>query len=142
MSNDNVNKSEGIESQSVVLMIRNQNSGFLEEELAVYALENDSFIVKFFAEENDGILSVHMFLSTEPSRIFEDDVFEYVYDYYDDGRILTEVNSFVEVDDVVNPTWEIIFPWERDDNAMTEKINRILELHRAELAEVYDLLPK
>ncbi|MDR1539266.1 MAG: hypothetical protein LBU32_14955 [Clostridiales bacterium] len=122
---------------SIILMLKNSETGFLEDELAQYSIgEDDVYFERLFAEgDPEKGLQVHMRLSTDPSgRELTDKEYEDILEAYEFDRFagLAEVS---EVDDCVNPTWEFSFSFLEDERKMEGIIKDIIARHREELAE-------
>jgi len=123
----------------VVLMIKNNKTGFLEKEIAQYRVtENENLIVNLFGIDLENAIEVHMKLTTD--RDVEDWEFSAIYDYYDDGVIKEFVKSVIPEEDCYNPTWEVVFEYDDKEAVMEEKIKTILDAHSRELEEVYNAI--
>ena len=124
----------------IVLMIKNNKTGFLEKEVAQYKIEqNENLIVNLFGVELENEeIEVHMKLTID--RDVEDWEFSAIYDYYDEEILKEVVVSIVSEDGCYNPTWEIVFKYEESETAMEEKIMEILSVHSKELQEVYRVI--
>ncbi|MDR3239937.1 MAG: hypothetical protein LBT44_07620, partial [Clostridiales bacterium] len=71
---------------SVILMRKNGETGFLEEEIASYPVKHEAHLERFYAEGEP--LLVHMRVRVDPARELTDEAFEAVYDYYETDRLL------------------------------------------------------
>ncbi len=130
---------EEIMDTVIVIMLKNKESGFLEKEIGNYTIEeNEKFIVNVFAVEEENGIKVHLKLTVD--RDVEDWEFDAIYDYYDEETVKTEVLEVLEVEDCYNPTWEIIFDFIDSQKGMEDKLDRILECHRKELEDVYEVI--
>ncbi|MCL2617812.1 MAG: hypothetical protein FWD98_02040 [Defluviitaleaceae bacterium] len=126
------------EEAQLVIMLRNSATGFLETEYAAMPLaeigETEALLVNVFAAQGEGGVNIHMKVST-PEDVAN---WQYnaIYDYYDTEVFARDAASVLEVEDVVNPTWEIVFAWadaERGGAELARKVRAMLEIHRAEL---------
>jgi len=125
----------------IVIMHKDKKTGFLDRELmSLPIFENEELIVNIFVQEdgNDDNLKVHLRLSTE--RDLEDWEYCAVFDYYDTDIFDGFVENICEKEDYYNPVWEIIFDYMNDADALMEIIKKILEIHKKELLEVYDII--
>lgn len=123
----------------IVIMIKDEHTGFLEKELGSYKIEkHDELIYNTYAEEKDGGYIVYMKLTCD--RDVEDWEFSAIYDYYDTQTVLSEVDSIDEEEDCYNPTWTVSFHFINDVEKMEEKIQKILNLHYMELKSVYEAI--
>lgn len=123
----------------VVLMLRDNKTGFLEKEIAQYKiLENENLIVNLFGEKSDDEINIHMKITTD--RDVEDWEFSAVYDYYNEEVFNDIVKSIEAEEDCYNPTWEVVFLYDDNELIVEEKINKILEIHINELSEVYSVI--
>lgn len=128
---------ENMEETFIVLMLRNEKTGFLEKELNSYKIdEEENTIVNMYAKEENNAYVVHLKLSTP--REVEDWEFDAIYDYYDGSLFDKLISDFFEVEDCYNPTWELVFEYIEDDNHMLEKINDILQIHKSEILDVLE----
>jgi len=133
------------EEAQLVIMLRNEKSGFLETEYAAISLaeldELESLLVNVFAVQNGEDTFIHMKLSTD--RDVADWEFEAIYDYYDTELFSGYVVSIQELEDVVNPTWELVLAAPSDEPNMSElaaKVRELLEVHQRELADVHQAI--
>ena len=123
----------------IVIMIKDEHTGFLERELGSYKIEKyDELIYNTYAEEKDGRYVVYMKLTCD--RDVEDWEFSAIYDYYDTQTVLDEVDNVAEEEDCYNPTWTVSFDFIEDVEKMEEKIQKILNLHYMELKSVYEAI--
>ena len=128
-----------MDEMSVVIMLKDKDTGFLEKELGSYKItENENLIVNIYAEETADSCLCHMKVSTDYEP--EDWEFEAIYDYYDNEIFGGEVLSLLEVEDCFNPTWEMVFDFCDDIYVMESKISRLLKIHENELKSVYSLI--
>ncbi len=128
-----------MEETVIVIMLIDEESGFLDKELGSYKIsENESLIYNTFAFKKNDEIVVAMKITTE--REVEDWEFDAIYDYYDNETISPFVTSIEEEEDCYNPTWKITFDFDENVQVMEEKIKNILRLHNQELMSVYDVI--
>lgn len=125
---------------NIVIMLKNNETGFLEKELASLVIgSNEEYIMNIYAamDENEN-LKLHLRISTE--KDVEDWQYSAIFDYYDTEIFGDTINSISEISDDYNPTWEIVFDYTEDYADMENKIIEILKLHKNELAEVFEVI--
>ena len=128
------------EEAQLVIMLRNNATGFLEKEYAAIPLaeigEFEPLLVNVFAVSGEGGTYIHMKISTAGD--VSDWQYNAIYDYYD-GEVFTgAVTSVSELDDVFNPTWELVFKSpsvEKGPAELASKVRDLLRLHSGELAD-------
>lgn len=123
----------------IVIMLKNKSTGFIEKEIGSYNVyENENLIVNAYALQNDNNYKVYFKISTD--KDVEDWEFNAIYDYYDDTKIKTLVDTITEIEDCYNPTWEVTFDFINSHSDMQNKINDILNCHKLELLDVYNVI--
>ncbi len=128
-----------MENEVLVLMQKNNETGFLEKELGVYTLDvRTETIFGIFAEEEDGHCSV--FLSLTCQKEISDWEYDAIFDYYDTDIFEKHGVSITEKEGYENPMWCFSFPFIEDQSLMEEKISSLVELHEGELLSVYDTI--
>ena len=128
-----------MEETVIVIMLKDEETGFLEKELGCYKLEeNQNFIYNTYALKNDDGYSVFMKITTD--REVEDWEFDAIYDYYDTETLKPYVTSKNEDDDCYKPTWVISFDFIDNEEEMEQKISNLLSLHKKELYSVYEAI--
>lgn len=128
-----------MEETYLVLMLKDKKTGFLEKELNAYKItENEDLIVNIFASEEEEGLIVHLKITTDRDCL--DWEFDAIYDYYDNEIFGDMILSFSEDEEVYNPTFLITFKYIEDDMLMTEFIQKILNMHKNELLDVYKVI--
>lgn len=128
-----------MEDTSIVLMVKNIKTGFLEKEIGSYKIEeNENLIVSAFVLECKGNYEVHLKISID--KEIEDWEFNAIYDYYDNESIKELVTSINEVENCYNPTWEVTFAFINSSVDMEEKIKTILACHKKELLDTYEVI--
>ena len=130
------------EETQLVIMLRDKASGFLEKEYAAISLaelgEFEALLVNVYAEREGGETLIHVKLST--ARDVEDWQFSAVFDYYDED-VFAGLAEVREVEDVFNPTWELVFAAPAGTSAeLAAKVKGLLEIHSRELADVFEAI--
>lgn len=123
-----------------VIMLKDKKTGFFEKELASLPInKNDNLIVNLFAQGGeDDKKEIVMKITTD--RNVEDWEFSAIFDYYDTEIYNGIVNKISEIEDMFNPTWEVIFDFTDDLIDMEDKISEILNIHKNELEDVYETI--
>lgn len=122
----------------IVIMLKDETTGFLEKELDSYTLpENSELIFSVYAEGQEDKTVV---LRLTCGRALEDWEFEAVYDYYDTEPVGALVDEIAEEDGHYEPVWTVRFPFEPEREKMEEKLSGILEAHKTELLSVYEAI--
>ena len=123
----------------IVIMLKDNETGFLEKELGSYAVE-DSYGLRYntYAVEENGEINVYMRLTCE--RDVEDWEYDAIFDYYDTDTVLEAVSSVCEEDGEYNPMWIVKFEFSEDTELMESKIKKLLDLHKKELDSVYETI--
>jgi len=124
------------ESIEIVVMLRDAD-GLLVRELATVKVELDGYLLNITAEENEGEIPYLVRAKVTTERDMADWEFDAVYDYYDDGVCAEAGAACTELEDCENPSWALSFPWNGDEDALEQTLNRLLAVHAAELASVY-----
>ncbi len=128
-----------MEETVVVVMIKDEKTGFLDKEIASYKIpQYDDLIFNIFAEKEKEDIFIHMKIFT--GKDVENWKFNAIYDYYEQNIFEHEGLIIKEDEESFNPTWELIFPFDDDDYKMEEKIYKILQLHKQELEDVYEVI--
>ena len=125
------------ENTEIVVMLRDAE-GLLSRELASVRVERDAYLLNIAAEEHGDAYRVRAKVTTE--RDVADWEFNAIYDYYDDAVYADENAACAELEDCENPAWALTFPWDGDEDALEAALNRLLALHAAELASVYEAI--
>ncbi len=128
-----------MEETFLVLMLKDKETGFLDKELSAYKIgENENLIVNIFATEEKDKTIVHLKITTD--RDCQDWEFDAIYDYYDNEIYNDKILSFEEETEVYNPTFLLTFEFIDDDSKMETFIKKILEMHKNELLDVYQVI--
>jgi len=127
---------DGSRDAALVLMLKNPETGFLEEELGQYIIGADESLVEgLYAEQTEDGLTVCMRIGTgDLWADMDDDLFDYIYDEYDAGLLPDFVSELIEMDECFNPTWEARFLFSDDPAEMEDMIKRVLAEHRKALS--------
>ena len=122
----------------IVIMLKDETTGFLEKELDSYTLaENSELIFSIYAEGRD---EKTVTLRLTCGRTLEDWGYEAVYDYYDMEPVGALVEEIAEEDGHYEPVWAVRLPFEPEREKMEEKLCAILDAHNAELLSVYEAI--
>ena len=122
-----------MEETVIVIMRKDEKTGFLERELGAYSVpENGELLLNIYAEGEKVVLR----LSCE--KELQDWEYDAVYDYYDTETVGAFVDTIAEEDGHYNPVWVVTFPFSEEE--MEERLARILQAHQRELLSVYDAI--
>jgi hypothetical protein len=127
---------------AIILMLKNSETGFLEEEIAQCSVSgDDEYLERFFAEKGpDGAIKVHLrLIAPNLGRDFTDDEYDSILDSYD-PEAFSGLAEAGEVDESIDPTWEFVFDFPGDNAALEATINELIARHKKELDEVYSIL--
>lgn len=123
----------------IVIMLKDNNTGFLEKELGSYSLSEDAgMIYNIYAEAGEEGKKVVLRLTC--NKEIEDWEYDAIYDYYDIEALSGVTDSVAEEDGHYNPIWVVEFPYSDIHDEMEKKISNILEIHKMELLSVYDAI--
>ena len=124
-----------MEETVIVIMLKDEETGFLDQELGSYSVpENGELIWSIYAKGDEVILRLSC------DRELEDWEYEAVYDYYDTEPVGSLVDSIIEEEGHCDPVWIAAFPFIDDQDAMEEKLAEILQAHEEELLSVFDAI--
>ena len=124
---------------TLIVMVKNPETNLLEREYDSFVIEGaEELVVHLFAIEESGGASARMRLSAPDVQDWQYDA---VFDYYDEGVFagLPSV-SVSEADGLSAPAWDFVFPLPAQNAAAEEKIQKIINLHAAELASVFEAI--
>ena len=124
------------ENEAFVLMLKNSDTGFLEEELGQYKIGSDGgFIEGLYAEQTEEGAAVCLRVGVGSLWAgISDDLYNYIYDEYDDDLLPDFVSELTEIDGSFNPVWEARFLLS-DNPAETEgMIKKVLAGHKKALS--------
>ena len=124
------------ENTALVLMRKNPDTGFFEEELGHYKIGTDEELVEgFYAEQTDDGLMVCMRVGVgDLWAEIGDELYESIYDGYDADFLPDFVSEFMEIDGSYNPLWEARFLLDGDSAATESMIDGVLAGHRKALS--------
>lgn len=130
-----------MEDTLIVIMLKDEKTGFFERELGAFNLENyEEYLVNIYGKEKNDKITLYMTVSLE--KEVEDWEFNAILDYYDTENItnLDYVLNMEEVEDSYNPTWIISLEHNDEITVMRDNLLEILEKHKNELIDVLDTI--
>ncbi len=123
----------------IVIMLKDNQTGFLEKELCSYHLgEQQNIMLNIYAEQTEQNMTVFMKLTCE--RDVEDWEYNAILDYYDMETVKPFVDSIEELEGEYNPVWLVTFPFLENQQEMEQKLCAILQAHQKELYSVYEVI--
>ncbi len=123
----------------IVIMLKDNDTGFLEKELGSYSLsENAGMIYNIYGEDTEDGRRVVLRLTCD--REVEDWEYDAIFDYYDTEALIGVTTHVAEEDGHFNPIWVVQFPYSDVHEEMETKITCILDIHKKELLSVYDAI--
>lgn len=139
-----------MEETFIVVMLKEKESGFYVKEIGTYAIsEHINYLVNINAEEleNDNkdnkqenkiVVSMRVMYDKE----ILDWEYNAIYDYYDTSALKfnDSIIDCVEVEDCFEPTWEISFYFNENDEDVESLIHEILEKHHDEIIDVLETI--
>ena len=115
--------------QGVTLILMLKNDGIIEKELATVKISKNGEVLRsMHVTGNDGDLTVHLYVTV--CGDLKDWEFEAVYDYYDTGIYDGLDLEITEIQDDINPVWDISFPYIDNAETLAKKCEGILNLHK------------
>ena len=128
----------GSESAALVLMLKNPETGFFEEELGQYKIEAEDmgFVEGLCAERAEQGITVCLRVGVGNlwADDISDEVYDYIYDEYDADPLPDFITELTEIDESFNPMWEARFLFS-DNPAETESmIVQALAAHKKALS--------
>ncbi len=120
--------------EEVVIMIKDNKTGFLDSELESYEIENNNLIYSVYATKEDTGIYIHLKLTVD--KEIEDWEYNAILDYYD-TEIYDDVISVKEEEDTFDPIWEVILKFNENKEIMENKLKSICSKHKEELEEVF-----
>ncbi len=130
-----------MEDTLVVIMLKDEKTGFFERELGAFNLEEyEQYLVNIYGIEDNENITLYMTVSLEKELL--DWEFNAILDYYDIENIsnLQYVINMEEVEDSYNPTWIIKLEYKEDIHLMRDELIEILKRHKSELDEVLEVI--
>ena len=130
MSND--------ENAAYVLMLKNPDTGFLEEELGQYKIGADGDLIEgLYAEQSDEGAVICLRIGV--GRLWDeisDDLYDYIYDEYDADLLPDFISEIIEIDENYNPIWEARFLFSDSPAEIEGMIKQVLAGHRKALSSL------
>ncbi len=130
-----------MEDTLIVVMLKDEKTGFFERELGAFSLEEyEQYLVNVYGLEKNEDITLYMTVSLE--REVLDWEFNAILDYYDVENIkkLSNVYDMQEVEECYNPTWIITLKYNDNIQSMRDELIDILEKHKLELDEVLEVI--
>ena len=124
------------EDAALVLMLKNPQTGFFEEELGQYKIGADEALMEgLYAERAEDGLTVCLRIGVgDLWDDISDGLFEYIYDKYNADLLPDFVSELIEMEDCFNPMWEARFLFSDNPAEMEEMIKQVLAGHRKALS--------
>lgn len=118
---------------SLVLMEKDNETGFLGKELGSYRIEDGGeFVKRLFVYKEE------VTLIFDTNKDVEEWEFSAIFDLFN-GEAFKEAGYEIEEnDDEYNPTWIIRFPYIEDDKIIRDKIKDICNLIDKSIKEVFE----
>ena len=128
-----------MEQFTIILMEKEQESGFLTKERGAYTVTgNEAYLQQIYVTDTPDGAQVHIKLTCEKET--EDWEYEAIFDYYDLEVLLPYATHAFEEDEHFNPVWTIILPFSDNQEEMETVFTNILQTHHTELQSVYDVI--
>lgn len=122
-----------LDFSSLVLMERDNESGFLTKEIGSYEVgDGAQYITKMYYDGE----KVNMFFDT--NKDVEEWEFSAIYDLFNEEVFEENGYNIEEVDDEYNPTWVLRFDLDEDHSIMEEKVMTACSLIKEEIEEVFN----
>jgi len=124
------------EESALVLMLKDRDTGFFEEELGQYKIvTGENLIEGLYAEQAEDGLTVCLRIGAGSLWAeIGDDLYSAIYDRYDADLLPDFVTELIELDDCYNPMWEARFLFSDSPAEMEGMIRRVLADHRKALS--------
>jgi len=126
------------ENAAFVLMLKNPETGFLEEELGQYTIGADEELVEgLFAEQTEegAAVCLRMGVGCLWDEI-GDDLYDYIFDEYNADLLPDFVSELIELDGSYSPMWEARFLFSDKPAEMEDMIKRVLAEHKKALSRL------
>lgn len=108
---------------SLILMERDEETGFVTKELGSYQVTMEAEYVKGFYVKGDTV-----YLKFDTNKDVEEWEYSAIYDVFNYGIFEEEGFDIEDMDDEYNPTFLVKFKYEDDNQYINEKLSLILEL--------------
>ena len=124
------------ENASFVLMLKNPDTGFLEEELGQYKIgADDVFIEGLYAEKTDeGVMLCLRVGAGDLWAEIGDGLYDRIYEEYNADLLPDFVSEIIEMDESYNPMWETRFLFNDNPAETEDMIKQVLANHRKALS--------
>lgn len=127
------------ENNVYIIMERNPESNHLEKEIAKYKIiTTTASILNIYARNNSIFITLDAQIPEK--KTIEDWEYDAIYDYYDHDIFKSLTTSIKELEDTLNPTWELELPLLDNTRQMEENLNSLIILHEKEIQDVYDTI--
>jgi len=128
-----------MEPFKIIVMEKDMETGFLQNEIAGYSIEKDADIIGgIYAVRTDSGYDIVIRLTTE--RDLKDWEFAAVFDYYDASSLEKLAKEVVEDPSYFNPVWQVRLEMLGDDKEMEELLQQLVSVHVNELRETYEAI--
>ena len=128
-----------MEETSIMIMLKDAETGFLDRELGCYTVEgSDGIVFQVYAQQQEKGLTTVLKLSCE--KELQDWEYEAVFDYYDTEALKDLVDTVEEEEAHLNPVWCVTFPFLEETGEMEERLTAIVKAHIQELESVYTVI--
>ena len=125
----------GTAGGALVLMLKNPDTGFFEEELGQYKIEAyEGLIEGLYAERTEEGADICLRIGVgDLWGEISDELYDSIYDAYDADLLPDFVSEITEIDGNLNPVWETRFSFSDNPAETEDKIRRVLSGHRKAL---------
>lgn len=128
-----------MEQFTIILMEKEQKSGFLTKECGSYTVTgNEAQLHQIYVIDTPDDKQIHIKLTCDKET--DDWEYEAIFDYYDTDVLLPYVTTIIEEDEHFNPVWALTLPFSENQQEMEEILTNILQTHHTELQSVYDAI--
>ncbi|MDR2649413.1 MAG: hypothetical protein LBB94_06815 [Clostridiales bacterium] len=129
-----------INETALILMLKNPETGFFEEELRRYCIGADEDLIEgLYAERTEDGLTVCLRVGIGNSWTnISDELFGIIYDDYDTDLLPDFVTEFIELDECYTPAWEARFLLSENPAETEDMIKQALTAHRKILSLLLD----
>lgn len=118
---------------SLVLMEKDNETGFLGKQLGSYTIEEGGEFVKRLFVYKDEVTLVF-----DTDRDVEEWEFSAIFDLFNTDDFVNNGYDIEENDDEYNPTWVMKFPYVDDNKIMKDKVVDICNLISKNMKEVFE----
>ena len=117
---------------SLILMERDDATGFVTKELGSYKVSEGAEHIKGFYVKGDDV-----YIKFDTNKDVEEWEYSAIYDVFNYGIFEEEGFNIEDVDDEYNPTFLVKFKYEDDHQYINEKLSLILELIGEAMEKVF-----